>query len=131
MARTVLIVDDSKIARMMATKVLAKIQPDWATVEAANAEEALAVVAARKPDIALIDLNMPGAGGLALATDLRRQSPDMPIAIVTANVQEDIIARVRECDATFVPKPLTEEALTAFLSGAKLRLRAAGKQAAS
>jgi hypothetical protein len=36
---------------------------------------------------------------------------------------------VRECDATFVPKPLTEEALAAFLSGANLRLRGDRKSA--
>jgi CheY-like chemotaxis protein len=128
MARTVLIVDDSKLARMVATKALAKIRPDWACVEAGNAEQALAAVQEQDVDIALIDLNMPGAGGLALAADLRQKRPNMPIAVVTANIQEDVIARVREFDATFVPKPLTEEALSAFLSGANLRLRNVGNQ---
>jgi CheY-like chemotaxis protein len=79
-------------------------------------------LSAQKVDISLIDLNMPGGGGLALAADLRRQKPDMPIAVVTANIQDEIVARVRALDATFVPKPLTEEALAAFLAGANLRL---------
>jgi CheY-like chemotaxis protein len=128
MARTVLIVDDSKVARMMVAKTLVKMRPDWTLIEAGDAEEALAIAGAQTVDIALIDLNMPGTGGLALATNLRRQSPNMPIAVVTANVQEEMIARVRECDATFVAKPLTEEALAAFLSGANLRLRGAGNR---
>jgi CheY-like chemotaxis protein len=127
MARTVLIVDDSKVARMLIAKALVKMRPDWTLVEAGDAKEALAITGTRTVDIALIDLNMPGAGGLALTTDLRRQSPNMPIAVVTANVQEEMIARVRECGATFVAKPLTEEALAAFLSGANLRLRGAAK----
>ena len=131
MPRTVLIVDDSKVARMMAAKALTKIHPDWAIIEAEDAQVALAAVEAQSVDIALIDLNMPGGGGLALASSLRQQRPNMPIAVVTANVQEEVIARVRECDATFVPKPLTEEALAAFLSGANLRLRGAGKPAAT
>jgi hypothetical protein len=38
-----------------------------------------------------------------------------------------ILARVRELDAAFVEKPLSEEALTAFLSGAALKLRPADK----
>lgn len=129
MARTVLIVDDSKVARMMAAKALTKIHPDWVIVEAGDAKVAIAAVEAQSVDIALIDLNMPGGGGLALASSLRRQNPNMPIAVVTANIQEEVIARVRECDATFVAKPLTEEALVAFLSGANLRLRGAGKSA--
>jgi CheY-like chemotaxis protein len=125
MTRTVLIVDDSKLARMVATRALAKIRPDWMCVEAGDAEQALVALQTHTVDIALIDLNMPGAGGLALAAELRQQQPNMPIAVVTANVQEDVIARVRKFDAAFVPKPLTEEALSAFLSGANLRLNKA------
>jgi CheY-like chemotaxis protein len=123
MACTVLVVDDSKLARMVACKALAKAQPDWVCLEAGNAEQALSALQAQDVDISLIDLNMPGEGGLALAAELRRVRPHMPIAVVTANVQEEMIARVRELDATFVPKPLTDEALAAFLRGARLRLR--------
>ncbi|HEX4555413.1 MAG TPA: response regulator [Xanthobacteraceae bacterium] len=123
MPRTVLIVDDSKLARMVASKTLAKIHPDWACVEAGDATQAMAALQAQDVDISLIDLNMPGDGGLVLAADLRRKRPNMPIAVVTANIQEEIVARVRELGATFVPKPLTEEALSAFLTGANLRLR--------
>src|ERR1700741_1033686 len=122
MTRTVLIVDDSKLARMVACKALAKLRPDWACVEAGDAKQAMDVLSAHKVDISLIDLNMPGEGGLAFAANLRRQQPDMPIAVVAANIQDEIVARVRELDATFVPKPLTEEALSAFLAGANLRL---------
>ena len=125
MARTVLIVDDSKLARMVACKALSKLRPDWAFVEAGNAEQALAALQSGEVDISLIDLNMPGEGGLALAANIRRKQPDMPIAVVTANIQDEMVARVRELDATFVPKPLTEDALAAFLSGANLRLQKA------
>ena len=41
MAITVLIVDDSKLARIVAAKTLAALQPEWDRVEASNAEEAL------------------------------------------------------------------------------------------
>lgn len=128
MAHTVLIVDDSKLARMVATKALAKLRPDWACVEAVDAKQAVDALQTQDVDISLIDLNMPGEGGLALAADLRRQRPNMPIAVVTANIQDEIVARVRELDATFVPKPLTEEALAAFLTGANLRLGKAAKR---
>ena len=50
----------------------------------------------------------------------------MPVAVVSANLQDEIIARARELNAAFVAKPLTDEALGAFLSGAALRLKKAG-----
>ncbi|SDM55893.1 Response regulator receiver domain-containing protein [Methylobacterium phyllostachyos] len=125
MTTTALIVDDSKLARLVAAKLLRQVKPDWEVAEAANADAAMAVVGGRQVDVALLDFNMPGRDGLELAAELRALSPGMPIAVVSANIQDEIIARARSVDATFLPKPLTEEALSGFLSGAMLRLRRA------
>jgi len=125
-ATTVLIVDDSKLARIVAGKALAALQPEWERVEAGNAQDALAIVQDRKIDLAMIDFNMPDKDGLELAAELRALHPSMPIAVITANIQDEIIARAREVNATFVSKPLTEEGLRGFVSGAALRLRSAG-----
>ncbi|WP_424134880.1 response regulator [Roseomonas chloroacetimidivorans] len=127
MPTTVLIVDDSKLARIVAGKALNVLQPDWVRVEASQAEEAMARLAEGSIDLALIDYNMPGKDGLALAAEMRAQHPTMPIAIITANVQEEVIARARAVNATFVAKPVTEDALRGFVSGAALRLRAAAR----
>lgn len=127
MATTVLIVDDSKLARIVAGKTINALQPEWHRVEAANADEAMALVAERQIDVALLDFNMPGKNGLELAGDLRSLHPTMPIALITANVQDEIIARARALNATFVSKPMTEEGLRGFVSGAALRLRAETK----
>ncbi len=112
MPTTVLIVDDSKLARIVAGKAIRALQPEWERVEAANADEAMAVIAARQVDVALLDFNMPGRDGLELAAEIRALRPSMPI-----------IARAQAVKAAFVPKPLTEDALRGFLSGAVLRLR--------
>jgi CheY-like chemotaxis protein len=124
---TVLLVDDSKLARIVAGKAIAALQPDWTKIEASTADEALETVAKRSVDLAVLDFNMPGKDGLQLATELRQAYPHMPIAIVTANLQDEIIARARELNATFVAKPVTEESMRGFLSGAALRLRRAGE----
>lgn len=121
----VLIVDDSKLARIVAGKALASLQPGWTKTEAGSAAQALDLVAEAHFDIALIDFNMTDMDGLELATELRRLRPDMPIAIITANIQDEIIARARAIGAAFVAKPVTAEGLEGFLSGAALRLRAA------
>lgn len=120
---TVLIVDDSKLARIVAGKALAELQPDWTKLEASGADAALALLQDHQADIALIDFNMTDKDGLELASDLRVLRPDMPIAIITANIQDEIIARAREIGAAFVAKPVTAEGLEGFISGAALRLR--------
>ncbi|QRE73167.1 response regulator transcription factor [Methylobacterium aquaticum] len=123
---TVLVVDDSKLARAVAMRLLRQAKPDWALREAANAEEALTIVAGGPVDVALLDFNMPGKDGLALAAELRAGRPAMPIAVISANIQDEVIARARELQATFLAKPLTGDALAGFLSGAALRLRRGG-----
>ena len=123
MSITVLIVDDSKLARIVAGKALAGLQPDWQKVEAGNADQALELVSRQSADIAMIDFNMPEKDGLELAAELHVLRPDMPIAIITANIQDEIIARAKEIGAAFVAKPVTPDALQPFLSGAALRLR--------
>jgi CheY-like chemotaxis protein len=126
MTITVLIVDDSKLARIVATKALTGLQPDWVRQEASNAEEALAAVATGTVDVALLDYNMPGRNGLELAAEIRAMYPAMPIAVITANVQDEVVTRARAIEAAFITKPLTQEGLRGFVSGAALRLRAAG-----
>jgi len=123
MQHNILIVDDSKLARMVIVSAFRRLRPDWHLTEATNADEALGVIAAGSVEIALVDFNMPGTDGLELVARIRKIHPTMPVAVVSANVQDEIIARARELNAAFVAKPLTDEALGAFLSGAALRLR--------
>jgi CheY-like chemotaxis protein len=110
----------------VAGKAVAALQPDWDRLEAGNANDALAILREQKVDLAMIDFNMPEMDGLTLAAEVRALHPSMPIAVITANIQDEVIARAREVNATFVSKPLTEEALRGFVSGAALRLRTSG-----
>ena len=125
MPHKVLVVDDSKLARMVMASSFRRLRPDWELVEATGADQALSVVGAGI-DIALVDFNMPGIDGLELVAKIRESHPTMPIALVSANLQDEIISQARELKAAFIAKPLTDEALGAFLSGAALRLRKAG-----
>jgi CheY-like chemotaxis protein len=123
----VLIVDDSKLARMVMASAFRRIRPEWELIEATSADDALGTIAARAVDIALVDFNMPGTDGLELIASIRKDHPTMPVAVVSANLQDEIIARARELNAAFVAKPLTDDALGAFLSGAALRLKKAAQ----
>src|SRR3954469_8778623 len=123
MTYKLLIVDDSKLARMSAAKALSGLYPDWSRVEATNAEEALSLSRTNSFDVALIDFNMPGRDGLELAEELRVAKPSMPIAVISANHQDEIVARTKGIGASFLPKPLTQQALGEFLEGAVRQLQ--------
>ena len=99
------------------------MQPDWRRVEANGAEQALDILKTQPIDVALLDYNMPGIDGLALADSIKTLFPEMPIALITANIQDDIVARARDIGIAFVSKPITEEGLRGFASGAALRLK--------
>lgn len=118
MTTTILIVDDSKLARIVAGKAIAALKPEWERVEAGNADEALELLGSRRIDVALLDYNMPGKNGVELAAELRKLLPTLPIALITANIQNEVIDSAKAVGATFVAKPVTQEGLQAFLAEA-------------
>ena len=123
MKATVLIVDDSKLARIVAGKAIAMLQPDWERIEASNADQALELARSRDVHAMVIDYNMAGKNGIELGQEVRALYPTLPIAIITANVQDEIIAASRAIGATFVSKPVTSDGLRDFLKRIEESLR--------
>jgi DNA-binding NarL/FixJ family response regulator len=124
MSYRILIVDDSKLARMAIAKALDALRPAWERAEASRADEALALARQSHFDVALIDFNMPERDGLHLAGELRTQRPDMVLAVVSANLQKEVIDRATAVRAKFLPKPVTESAMREFLDDAETHLKA-------
>jgi DNA-binding NarL/FixJ family response regulator len=122
----VLIVDDSKLARMAVVKALNALHPDWIRAEASNAVEALEHISQGAVNIILLDFNMPGKDGLVLAAELRETHPDISVAVISANHQVEVVRRAEAAGATFLPKPLTVKALGDFLDIAAKRIQGAG-----
>ena len=119
----ILIVDDSKLARMAAIKALSVLYPDWTRLEAANSDEAIRAIQDARPDIVLLDFNMPGKSGLDLAAELLAEHPHMPVAVISANRQQQILDRANAIGAFFLAKPLTQDGLAGFLETAVAHLR--------
>lgn len=123
----VLIVDDSKLARMAIAKALGAAYPDWTRIEAADADEALTQIRTADPDIAVFDFNMPGRDGLELAAEARSLKPGMSVAVISANNQQEVVDRAVALGATFLNKPLAGQAFADFLAGADAKRRTAGR----
>ncbi len=124
MSYKILIVDDSKLARMAVAKALSAVRPDWARVEASNAAEALELARAGSFDIAVLDFNMPDRDGLHLAADLRALNPTLQLAVISANHQKEIVDRASAVGAQFLAKPITEPVMRDFVEHAERLLKA-------
>ena len=111
-----LIVDDSRMSRMMITKILANAHPEWLLVEAADGQQAIEKAAEREFDIILLDYNMPVMDGGQAAEQLRPMFPDAKISLLTANVQESIINLAKQLKIDFIPKPITEEKVLTYVN---------------
>lgn len=116
-SRTVLLVDDSRVARMMTRSVVEKSCPGWTILEAATGEEAMERVAASVPDFILMDVNMPGMGGLETARLLSERFPAVALSLLTANIQDSVREEAGRLGIGYISKPLKDEELIRFLTG--------------
>ena len=92
---TILVIDDEPQLRRAMKATLSSIA--YAVVEVKTGEEALAVLDELRPDLILLDLNMPGIGGLETCRSIRERS-DVPIIILS--VRNNEIDKVHALDAT-------------------------------
>ena len=111
---TILIVDDSGFQRAFLRKTLT--DSGYAVLEAGNGAEALAVADAEPPDAILTDLIMPDMRGLALLEALDRQGSEVPVVVLTADIQKRVREQCLELGAARVlHKPVQPELLQATL----------------
>ena len=80
----VLVVDDHDLVRTGITRMLADIDGLQVIGQADSGEEALKKVREIKPDVVLMDVKMPGIGGLEATRKLLRSHPDLKVVAVTA-----------------------------------------------
>jgi len=117
---TVLIVDDSQLARSFMRKAVEGRFPGCKIYEAGTAKDALAAIGGMRIECALVDLNMPGGiNGLALARSLKDANPRMAIALVTANIQEAVRQKASGMGVSFIPKPVNKTRLNEFFDAIK------------
>jgi two-component system chemotaxis response regulator CheY len=108
-----LVVDDSRAMRMILRRIMA--EQGYEVVEAADGQEALDVLeGGARPDVALIDWNMPNVDGLELVTRIRKNSEwrSITLMMVTTESEYDQIVRALAAGAhEYVIKPFTPEAI--------------------
>ena len=96
----VLVVDDHDLVRTGITRMLADIDGLQVLGQAESGEEALKKVRELKPDVVLMDVKMPGIGGLEATRKLMRSQPDLKIIAVTACEEDPFPTRLLQAGAS-------------------------------
>lgn len=84
MSITALIVDDHEIVRMGLMRLIEEIQGVSVVAQASDGETAVRLASELKPDVILMDIQMPGIGGLEATRRILRQRSEQKIIILTA-----------------------------------------------
>ena len=121
----ILIVDDAQQVRRVLRAALSA--EGYTIFEAANGEEALESIRQTKPDAILLDVNMPGIGGLETCREIRR-TLDVPIVMLTVrNAERDKVMALDAGADDYVVKPFGLPELLARIRAALRRTLPAGK----
>ena len=115
-APLLLIVDDSRMSRMLIKAIISDIRPDWRIVEASTGDEAIELVEKNSPDFVSMDVNMPGVSGLEAAGRIRIRHPEIRIVLCTANIQESTREAAAKVGLHFVAKPITAQSIASAVT---------------
>ena len=113
----VLLVDDHALVRSAIRQALQA--PDIEVVgEAANAEEALEMAPMLRPDLLLLDIDLPGLSGIEAVRELAPRLPDTKIVMLTVSTdRRDLLGAVRHGAYGYLTKDLSGEALLRAVRG--------------
>jgi len=111
----ILIVDDSRLSRMMIKGFTLAAKPDWGIIEAEDGNDALAKSEGQEITWMTVDYNMPGMDGLTLCIELRERFPNARIALLTANIQDSVKERADKIGVAFIQKPVTEDKIKSYI----------------
>jgi len=114
MSLRVLVVDDEPPARERLKQLLDELPDTELAGEAGSGEEALAVAADTRPDVVLLDVRMPGMGGLEAARHLA-DLPDPPAVVFTTAYEQHALEAFDAQASGYLLKPVRRERLATAL----------------
>jgi DNA-binding NarL/FixJ family response regulator len=114
-----MLVEDHALVRTAVREAITSADIE-VVAEAATAEAAIESALALRPDIILMDIDLPGMSGLQLVRELAPRLPDTKIIMLTvSSAHRDLVEAVRYGAAGYLTKDLTPEALLRSIKGAR------------
>jgi two-component system response regulator RegA len=113
---SILLVDDDEVLReRLATAIRAR---GYEVRTAGNADEAMREITRESPEMAVLDLRMPGGSGIEILRELKRQDPSTRVLMLTGYGSiSTAVEAVREGAVGYLPKPADADEILAALSG--------------
>ncbi|MFF7159104.1 response regulator [Streptomyces sp. NPDC008139] len=112
----VLLADDEHLIRGALASLLALEDDILVAAEAGSGDEALAMARAHRPDVAVLDLQMPRGDGISVAQHLRAELPDCATMIVTSHAGAGALKRALSAGVRgFVPKTVSAQQLARII----------------
>jgi DNA-binding NtrC family response regulator len=120
----ILIIDDDAAVRAASERALSG--EGYLTRTAASGERGLQLAREESFDVALVDLHMPGLGGMDVLRKLKAENPNTSVIVITGHATvESAVEAMRLGAFDFLPKPFTPAALAAMVRRALERRRLA------
>ena len=95
----VLLVDDHHLVRVGINKILTSVKGLNVVGECETGEEAIKYCRKSEPDVLLMDMDMPGMGGLEATKKILRFAPDVKIIVLTAHTEDPFPSKVMQMGA--------------------------------
>ncbi|MFT5759747.1 MAG: two-component system invasion response regulator UvrY [Alteromonadaceae bacterium] len=95
----VLLVDDHELVRTGIRKILDEVKGFKVIGETSTGEEAIKFCRQTEPDVVLMDMNMPGIGGLEATKKIIRYAPDVKVIVLTVYTEDPIPTKVMQIGA--------------------------------
>ena len=113
---SILLVDDDEVLReRLATAIRAR---GYEVRTAGNAEEAMREVSHESPEMAVLDLRMPGGSGIEILRELKKQDPSTRVLMLTGYGSiSTAVEAVRDGAVGYLPKPADADEILAALNG--------------
>ena len=112
--QNILVVDDDRLSRQYLVEAVTSL--GYNAREAEDGARALELVREEAPDLVLTDLRMPNTDGMALAEQLTKELPSLPVVLVTAHGSvEDAVRALQAGAVDFLVKPCSPETLKLVL----------------
>jgi len=122
----IMLVDDSKTMRSIQKGILTQMG-HTDLVEACDGQDALSKVFAEKPDLILLDWNMPNMDGLSFLQAYRQKDKTTPVIMVTTEAEKHrVVDALKAGVNNYVVKPFTPDALSSKI---ELTMQKCGKAA--
>ena len=108
----IVVVDDHTLFRRGLVGLLSEMEDFQVAGEAANGQDALKIIELEKPDIVLLDVNMPEMSGVEMLTTMRKRGMESPVLMLTISQhEEDLIGAIRAGASGYLLKNAEPETL--------------------